>query len=424
MSLAAVDRLLQERTGIDPATLGSSALGRAVALRMQQLRVPDADAYLCLLQDAHDELTGLVAELLVHETWFFRYPRSFDRLVEDARRHLEDHELWCVVSAACSTGEEPASLVAALLEGGIPLERVVLDAFDVSATAIARARSGWYPRSAVRGEASERMSRWLEPGSGGLQLAAAIRDPIRYQVADVLRGALGGVPRYDAVLCRNLLIYLTPAARTRLLGHVRHALRPGGVLYLGHAEVSAAARHGFRPLPPPEAFVCAPQPAPAGVGAPAPSPTSAPAPLVRPVAQLRVVPPPSVASPPARAPSRAPAPALPAPANPFEEARRLADGGRLAEALAVVERWAEAGGVDADVFHLRAVLFSAMGAKDAARDELRKALYLDPRHYEALVQAALLADERGDRVEAGRLRERAAAAHETWTPRGSAKGSE
>ena len=89
-------------------------------------------------------------------------------------------------------------------------------------------------------------------------------------------------------------------------------------------------------------------------------------------------------------------------------ARRLADAGRLDEALAECQAGLGQGDPSADLFGLLGVIQQARGESDAAADAFRKALYLDPDHREALVHVMLLAARRGDTGRAAALRDRLA----------------
>ena len=140
---------------------------------------------------------------------------------------------------------------------------------------------------------------------------------------------------YDAVLCRNLLIYLTESARRRALSAVRAALAPGGVLYLGHAEVLVARAEGFAPAGGSATYACLATP-PEAVRA-APSGRRAPRRPDAAAAASRGPRPLEAARSGGRAPVPVPAPALARKVDVLQAARDLADAGRLEEACALLE---------------------------------------------------------------------------------------
>ena len=413
MSLARLAAVLADATGIDVETLGRGGLAQALVGRCDAEDEGALARYAERIATDTDARGLLLADLLVHETSFFRYPGSFAWIVEEVRRRsVAGAPLVRVLSAPCSTGQEPASVVMALLEAGLSGAAVQVDAVDVSAAVVERARRGMHGPAALRGLSAERRARFTTPTPEGARLTAEIQAPIRYLTGDLLDPLFGidGLP-YDLVLCRNLLIYLTPAARERVLGTVRRLLAPGGVAFVGHAEVAAARLVGLVPSGPAEAYAvahelpralpwAAPSSAPAAVAA-------APGRVARSV--LRGAPPAARAAVhPRPAPGSALAPSVPEPVESvLVSARRLGQAGRAEEALALLARVEGERTPSPDELHLAAVLERALGRAAEVERSLTRALYLDPRHVPTLRLAALVADEEGEQEKARRLRERA-----------------
>jgi chemotaxis protein methyltransferase WspC len=427
VSLERLAQVLRDLTGLDAAALGSGALPQAVAARR-----PGASSSVTALAAYADEVRrdpaaryDLVADLLVHETSFFRYPAAFTLLAERVRTVLSDPARTVrVLSAPCSTGQEPASVAMALIEAGVPLERVQLDAADLSPAVVARARDGFYGPGEARGLDPARRARFAVREGGGWRLKPDIVGLVSYSVMDLLDPAFGaGLEPYDVILCRNLLIYLTPEARARLFATLAHRLGPGGVLLLGHAEIVPARDAGFLPYGPPEAYCVtrADAHAPERPGTPVSradlAPRGKPPNRRADAAGPRTAP----AAAPVRAPRSAPRTA-PAPEPVLTQARRLADLGRLDEALGLLSAEERAGRAGPDHFHLTAVLYRALARPEDADLALTRALYLDSRHVPALRLAALVAGEQGDGEKAARLEARAERAAAT-TARDAAPGA-
>ncbi len=403
MSIGRIQDQLTTSLGLDPAALSRIGLQATVRRRMKAMEITDLDAYADHVARDRAEFERLAMAVMVHETSFFRYPASFDLLVSEALRRLTAHatHTFRIHCLATSTGEEPASLVMSLLEAGVDMDRVTIEASDVSERAIDYAKRGRYRRRNVRRLPASVRERWFEPHGETYQLRAEVLDRIAYRHANVLDAVFGlGEPPYDALFCRNLMIYLVPEARERLLRRMRSMLRPGGLLFVGHAEVAAARDAGLVLAAPPEAFACrylaqregvAERPAVRGLDSRTPRAAPPRTPTPRP-AMKRPVPPPPVAD----------------PGDVLRRAAGLADAGDLDQARrALVDGIAE-GPVSADHFHLLALVESARGRDDESEAALRRALYLDPNHYPSLMQLALLAETRGDRGRARRLREKAA----------------
>lgn len=410
MSLERIAETLRVATGLDVETLGPGALALAVGVRRPGASPAELAVFAEAVRTDPAVRRDLLADLLVHETSFFRYPGAFALLVELARARLAVPEArFRVLSAPCSTGQEPASVAMALIEADLDLARVRIDAVDVSAGAVARARAALYGEIEMRGLDDARRARFLRREGAGWRVNREVLAPIHPEAADLLDpGFAVGREPYDAILCRNLLIYLTADARRVVLERMRSLLAPGGVLLVGHAEVLPARDAGFGGFGPPEAYAVAVLPR----RPPGPEPT----PRVE-RWERRASPRPPARVPYAPVPARPRAPE-PAPAEtPLAQARRLADGGREVEALALLGRDEAAGHASPDAFHLAALLARALGKADEADRALTRALYLDPRHVPALRLAALRARERGEVEAAERFEARAERAHAAGSER-------
>jgi chemotaxis methyl-accepting protein methylase len=142
-------------------------------------------------------------------------------------------------SAGCSSGEEPYSISIALHNAGLALAGVSweIDACDLNPERIARAREGLYAESSLRACDAEARRRYFTPEAGGFRLKEKYRRGVRCFHANLLApsGALGWAV-YDAILCRNLLIYFSEDAFANLIALFARSLVPGGYLFLGHSE--------------------------------------------------------------------------------------------------------------------------------------------------------------------------------------------
>jgi chemotaxis protein methyltransferase WspC len=207
----------------------------------------------------------------------------------------------------------------------------------------------------------------------------------------VAQDALGDEAPFDAVLCRNLWVYLTPAARARLEALLARLVGSAGVLFMGHAEAPTGPT--FERVGPASAFMFRK----ASEGRRAPAPATRRTPAHGTVVMPKVT---SGATPPHPAPAPPPGPSL-------EGARRLADAGDLERAAAECERVLRERGHDAETYALLGTIENARGRGDAAIKAWQRAVYLDPEHRTALLQLALAWRERGEAARAEVLIERA-----------------
>jgi chemotaxis protein methyltransferase WspC len=384
--------------GLDVAALGARAVERAVRERVRASGLT-ADAWAARLAADADERAALVDAVVVPETMLFRDGSPFEALRGMAAARAEavatrrpgPGEPLRVLSAACSTGEEAYSAAIALLAGGVAPGAARVVALDLSGAALAVAATGVLPRTALRGAIPD----WAEPyldrrPDGSVGIAAPARDLVELRPGNVLDAPDAG--HCDAVLCRNLLIYLTAPARARAAAWLASQLAPGAPLFVGHAEVAALLDLGWRRAPEHGPYALVPAPVVVRAGAAA-SDWSRPAPVSvsPPVASS-----PAAAAPPTSAPSgpssQAPAAAAPPPDDPgaLAQATRLAESGDRDGAIAVLTECVTDDPADVEAHALLGILHATAGRSAAARDALRRALYLDPDHAESRAQLALL----------------------------------
>jgi chemotaxis methyl-accepting protein methylase len=185
-------------------------------------------------------LDALVASVLVHETYFFRYASQLGAIERDVlpallRRGDRRARLW---SAGCSQGPEPYTLaMIALRAAGHAGREPVFEVLgtDVCEAFLTRARRAVYPESRLRDVPEELRGRHFERRPDG---SCSLRPETRGLVELRRHNLLSPPPGrdFDLVLCRNVLMYFDPRSRRRALENLAAALAPDGVLAVGHSE--------------------------------------------------------------------------------------------------------------------------------------------------------------------------------------------
>jgi chemotaxis protein methyltransferase WspC len=402
--LARLERALRDEIGLDVTTVGRSLVRQSAIRRMAACGAASLDDYAAYVLTDRSELQELVEAVVVPETYFFREPEALAALVALVRRGLlptGPDEALRVLSAPCSTGEEPYSIAMTLLESGVPTGAIAVDGLDVSREAVRLARRAVYGRGSVRRDLGS-FARHFATTGDGLALREEITRLVRLRTGNVLALEALVPAHYHVVFCRNLLIYLDDEAQAQALGQLARILAPGGVLFLGAADTFAARRAGFVPMGGDLTF--AHQHRPASDPAPA-APRVAP-PTVPRARRERRGPSATTArrTPPAELTGAA---AAPPSAPSLTEVALLANAGRLEEAARLAERlWAESEPT-ADLLALLGTTRAALGDVGFPEECYRRALYLDPTHPDALLHLALLLQTRGDHGGAMRLRSRA-----------------
>lgn len=198
------------------------------------------DFYYRLRYDDADkrDLRALVEALCVHETYFFRELPPLVQLVDGHLREvIAKRGRARVWSAACATGEEPLTLAMLLADRGM-LDKVQIIASDVSETVVERAREGRYGRRALRdGHPIDIAARYLERTGTGVQVAPDIRDAVTFANVNLIDpDAVTRLGPFDAILCRNVLIYFRDEVAVRVVDQLGRALAPGGLLVVGVSE--------------------------------------------------------------------------------------------------------------------------------------------------------------------------------------------
>jgi len=401
-----IEHLLRKTMGLDAESIGPTSIQRAVRQRMRSLGLRRLEDYEQLLGSSSAEWDELVESVIVTETWFFRDAEPFAAfvcLVLEGGLPALPAAPARLLSIPCASGEEPYSLAMALLDAGVAPERFQIEAVDISARALARAERGVYRKNSFRGKDLAFRDRYFQTSKDGFVLDPAIRSCVRFCRGNLFSDDfLPGHANYDFIFCRNLLIYFDRAMQRRAIEKIERWLAPSGVLFVGPAEQPLVLNHGFVSVNMPNAFACRKAghpvrrqrlarlpkrpPTPAGL-----QPNGAWQPQLSASSSLTL--------PPAGRASSSVQPDL-------ESARRLADAGRLNEAAAICEAHLRQSRVSAQAYYLLGLVRDA-GGDASAIDCYRKALYLEPNHYESLLQMALLWQKNGDPARARAFRNRA-----------------
>lgn len=415
--ISQVERLLKQLIGLEAESVGRQVIERAMRQRMQALGIAAEEDYWLRLQRSSSEQQALVEAVVVPETWFFRYPESFVTLVERALKRkaaLAGSRPLRILSLPCSSGEEPYSIVMALLDAGFASSAFQVEALDVSARVVELASQGHYGRNSFRGQDLSFRERYFEATDSGFQLQARVRDKVRLRCGNVLDSSvLGGEAPFDFVFCRNLLIYFDRPTQNAVLDVLQRMLHADGTFFVGPAEASLLSQRGMQALGAPLTFAFSRAVVPPLSSAAVRPAPPAPVRPLQPPQQPRVF----AVMAPAPVPAPVPASSLDRASSTLARVVELADAGRSDEALQACERHLLEHGPSADAFYWMALLNDLAGQAERAQDYYRKALYLEPEHVASLVHLAALLGARGDHEGAKRLQQRASRASSSGVTR-------
>lgn len=243
--------LMRARTGIVLKDHKIDMVYGRLARRLRELKLKTFDDYINYAQgpDGTKEFTELMNALTTNLTRFFREDHQITHFVETALKNrtklTDDILVW---SAGCSTGQEPYSLALATAGAWSPttLARLKILATDIDTRVLATAERGLYPLSKLE-EVPPRLHKFTTTEKEVFGVSQALRNRIFFRVLNLM-GPWPHRKQYDAIFCRNVLIYFDKPTQKTLISRYVNLLKPGGRLYLGHSESLAGEGHGLTTL--------------------------------------------------------------------------------------------------------------------------------------------------------------------------------
>jgi len=247
--IAQLQKIILELYGLSLGDNHLNDLLNSLRKRMAELELGSLSDYLLLIQNRtrSEELDHLVSQITVGETSFFRTPPQFWALrdfvlPEMARRKRESGERhFRFLSAGCATGEEPYSLAVAALEALKPLgmTEIKIVACDVNRAFLEEAKTGLYPAKDLKNLDEHFKTRYFEEKGRHFQLKKSVRDLVQFAHFNLARDdfnllVIGGL--FDAIFCRNVLIYFDRKMFEKTVDHFHHMLENRGYLFLGYSE--------------------------------------------------------------------------------------------------------------------------------------------------------------------------------------------
>ncbi|BBF42101.1 chemotaxis protein methyltransferase CheR [Lachnospiraceae bacterium KM106-2] len=194
------------------------------------------DEYVNELKRNSALLEEFVNYLTINVSEFYRNPEQWKILEQEVLPMLMEQssgslKIW---SAACSTGDEPYSLVM-LLSKFMPLSKIKIIATDIDKQVLQKAKSGLYYEKFVKGLPKEFADKYFtKVGTNTVQIADEIKACVEFKQHDMLKDAYP--TNCDLIICRNVMIYFTEEAKNEIYKKFHNALKPKGVLFVGSTE--------------------------------------------------------------------------------------------------------------------------------------------------------------------------------------------
>ncbi|KXS39164.1 MAG: chemotaxis protein methyltransferase CheR [Halomonadaceae bacterium T82-2] len=245
-----VRQLIYQRAGIVLAEHKREMVYSRLARRLRLYKLTRFADYLARLERQPDarEWEAFTNALTTNLTAFFREAHHFPLLADHVQQRSGPIRIWC---AAASTGEEPYSIAMTLNEALGPRAREArVVATDIDTDALARAREAVYPLEQVLKLPDERRKRFFLRGGGARSGLARIRPElmsmVEFRPLNLLAPSWPLDGGFDAIFCRNVMIYFDKETQARILDRFVPLLKPDGLLFAGHSENFSYISKAFR----------------------------------------------------------------------------------------------------------------------------------------------------------------------------------
>ncbi|WP_420239463.1 CheR family methyltransferase [Telmatobacter bradus] len=254
--------LIYEKIGIKLGDDKRTMLEVRIKRRLRELGHASYNEY-CDYLFSHtgqiEELEHLFNVVTTNKTDFFREPRHFDFLREQALPEFEARVLgrpFLIWSAACSSGEEPYTMAIVLSEYAAqhPGFRFRIHATDISTTVLEKAQSGIYTSEIIAPVEEPLKRRYFlrsrDRGSDRVRVVPELRQAVDFRRLNFMDEDYGMMEKVDAIFCRNVLIYFDRPTQQKILSRLCRYLHPGCYLFVGHAEALHDLRLPVTPVAP------------------------------------------------------------------------------------------------------------------------------------------------------------------------------
>ncbi len=230
---------LYDVKGVDFSVYKPSTIQRRIERRMAALKIVNLTDYHNFLTNNTEEVDALFKDILIGVTSFFRDYKAFDSLKEQLQKIVAEKEghyirIW---APGCSTGEEAYSiaiLLSHIIGEDIGKYKIQIFATDIDEDALAFARKGIYPESALMEIEKSIRNKFFLTRSDHFEIIKPIREMVIFSRHDIIKDP--AFLRLDLIVCRNLLIYFSQELQKRLFPTFHYSLNDHGLLFLGKSE--------------------------------------------------------------------------------------------------------------------------------------------------------------------------------------------
>lgn len=222
-------------TGIDLSAYKEAQMKRRIETLIRKHKKSGFDEFVSALKSDKDLFEEFVNYLTINVSEFYRNPEQWDQLdkvfIPELISQFGDNlKIW---SAACSTGDEPYSLVMALSRH-IPLKKIKIIATDIDKQVIAQAKTGLYSEKSLAGVPKDLKDKYFSKVGNSYSISDDIKSRVEFRESNLLKDEYPD--KCHLIVCRNVLIYFTDEAKESIYKKFYKALSQKGILFIGSTE--------------------------------------------------------------------------------------------------------------------------------------------------------------------------------------------
>ncbi|KND61337.1 Chemotaxis protein methyltransferase CheR [Candidatus Burkholderia verschuerenii] len=251
---ARIRELIHRRAGISLSDHKRDMAYSRLARRLRACGLETFKQYLDRLEANEDsaEWEAFTNALTTNLTAFFRESHHFPILADFAKRRAQPSQPFSVWCSAASTGEEPYSIAMTLVEalGDHAARQCTIYASDIDSQVLQKADAGVYSLNQVKALPTERLKRFFLKGTGAHAGLVKVRPELRAMVnfgrVNLTDARYDVKGPYDAIFCRNVMIYFDKPTQGQVLSRFEPLMKPGALLFAGHSENFTYVTQAFR----------------------------------------------------------------------------------------------------------------------------------------------------------------------------------
>ncbi|MCR4902004.1 MAG: protein-glutamate O-methyltransferase CheR [Butyrivibrio sp.] len=222
-------------TKIDLNAYKEKQMKRRIDTLIGKYEVQGYDKFIDLMKKDKSVLETFITYLTINVSEFYRNVDQWNLMEKEMLPELmgrfgKNLKIW---SAACSTGDEPYTIVM-VMSKHVPINTVSVMATDLDAVVLAKAKIGLYDKKEVAGVPDDFKKKYFTQEDDKFRVSDEIKKRVNFKQADLLKDPYPS--NYHLIVCRNVLIYFTEEAKDEVFRKFYKALAPGGILFIGSTE--------------------------------------------------------------------------------------------------------------------------------------------------------------------------------------------